>query len=94
MSSIKTQKGRINERHQRGRRIQQARCYAELSLSDLAAGVGVSRYTLRKFELGESEPSCTQVIAIAHLCQCDVHWLIFGDDMPPKHADKFYRNFK
>lgn len=65
-----------------GRRVREARLYAQLSQEQLAGSVGVKQGTISELEMGQSKSS-THLIMIAHLCKVDPFWLLTGQGEPP-----------
>ena len=48
--------------------------------ADLAHGVGVSRKTISSWESGRSEPSASNLAAIARTLGVSVSWILYGDE--------------
>jgi transcriptional regulator with XRE-family HTH domain len=69
-------------------RLQTAREAAILTQSDFARAVGVHASTVSRWERGISEPTVTELLAIAKITGCTVMWLATGivdSDGAPEH---------
>jgi transcriptional regulator with XRE-family HTH domain len=61
-------------------RLKELREYADLTQEELANKIGVSRYTILRYESGKIEPNLDKVIALAKLFDISIDYLLGYSD--------------
>lgn len=76
-----------------GERLLERRTELSMSQDDLAKLTGVSRVTISKIELGESQDTrSANLFKIASALNCSPRWLLHGDEPKSKISEKFDNN--
>lgn len=68
---------------QLGGRIKLARVNAELTQTELACRMGVTRSSIANIEAGRQSVSAEAVVAFSAALECDPHWLLTGLGQQP-----------
>jgi transcriptional regulator with XRE-family HTH domain len=73
-----------------GARVKEAREAADLTQTELARRLGMTRSSVANFEAGRQKPTVEKAVEVAVALRCDPAWLLVGPRAadPPVHASE------